>query len=440
VDANTQIAVGTIKDVQVKVDVPACPPMGAMLPGKEKIKEGGGSKSKEFDLPVLDLANPNQYKPGMYQIKVTLGQLATETGAHTALSAPFDYEYQFGTVLAGKTKIKEKMTVKGPAGTATFGMAKGPGLGTFTLAGASADLAFTGTDATSDALATGSVGLRGVTAASAMDSVVFPGVDVAGNSQFSGGLEGGLTFHILGGGSGSDLQIAAGDGQPSDLFFTGVKNAAIEADAGVGTLLTGEWLASSGDTNRVTAPFLKHLGTSMKDGKSGNFEADLNLTGTVPDGTFSLVKADIAGHIGTASDISPSTWNVAGNVKDLFAGSFDGFKFNGKDVFAIKTAAVRSSQITASGDIGAFIMVPVKPFVDPPAPAFTHSSINAGRIGLALVRDVDATLASTITAGKILSYERLAGKSVMKQADGGLPQGPIDQDGDFLVNVTVGGP
>jgi hypothetical protein len=318
VDANTQIDVGTIKDVQVIVNVPPCANTPAMPPGQEKLNEGGGTGSKEFDLPVLDLGNPDQYKPGMYRIKVRFGQLSTETGSHEALSQAFDYEYQFGKVPVGDKTVNAKMTVKGSNGNATFSM-KGDGKGTFTVGSGVLDLAFNGTGANSAASESGGgrITLRDISADALMKSVIMPDVDEAdGFIQFNGGL---LQFAMNDFGDGtnkSTLTIASGAGKPANLGFSNLSHVDVTANDGIKLFLTTSWTspANSPSPDLLTAKFVD----TILD--AGDFAASLHATGAESDGT-ALRKALIAGTVN-------GTWQFDGataEVKDIYAGKAEGW-------------------------------------------------------------------------------------------------------------------
>ena len=172
--------------------------------------------------------------------------------------------------------------------------------------------------------------------------------------------------------------------------------------------------------------------------------------------------ADIAGRLGQPNISQSTTWKVFADVKSIAADAISYWQLKGdqgtyssgthlgklkansivfsamtfgKGAGSIRTKSLDSSAGTTTGDIGVFIMLPVKPVPNPPVPQFSSGYVQARRIGLILVRDVDTTQTSGFKSAEILSYNRFAGKAEVVRLQG-LTPGTYDQVGQYALDVT----
>ena len=195
----------------------------------------------------------------------------------------------------------------------------GGGTGKFTVGGGVADLAFEATTPASSAKAAGAglAVLRSVTAGAAMRQATMPAVQANGVLDFHG--LGGLVLNALGGQASSRLDIGTGFGKPAVLALKSVADVDVDVRAGVKLLTVGEWLDTGvGGRDGLTAPFVKDVFAGpVRGGVTGDFEADLTVDRTGPNG-YGINKVAVAGTLRDAN------WTVGGtevDVKDVYAGA-----------------------------------------------------------------------------------------------------------------------
>jgi hypothetical protein len=382
---------------------PGCSMGMDMQPGDMNLK-------LPIKFPALNPNDPNQLTPGDYTVVVDVTVADDDgSGVHEGTAAtPLDFEWQFGTV---GTKKGVPISIVEPGGNATFSL-NGPGTGTFTQNGSNLDLAFDG-NTTTGSVATSAgaaITLGNISASNPLKHVIMPNVSVPGNAAFSGGLEG-LTLSDLGGDTGSKLTISAGAGAPANLYVTHIHDTAIEADAGIVTLYTGDWKDTDSTKDSLTAPFLDHLITNADKGgaTTGEFDADLNLTGgkqaavlesAVIDGnmnysTWTLggnvedahVKGDAIGWKTSTSGtpvidkiqvdgrLSPSSSLAFNSIGSVRLGEWDGDIISAGPIGSIKAGSVNDGQVVAAGYIGSITVTG----------SVTNSALFMGEAGIGII-------------------------------------------------------
>ncbi len=275
--------------------------------------KAGDSKTitKAFKIPPLQIPNPVLPAGSVFVI------VDVRASADYGVSEGHGYVFQFGQVGDRKVSLP---AIDGDGTKVTFKMS-GAGLGELQPAGGAVDLAFAGVDKTSIAGATaaggdGAVLLNDIGSATAIKGLVMPGVSANGNLVFTEGLLGLQLKHIGSAAAHTVLNVGAGDNAPAKMRFEKVTEMDFNIARGLTSLTIGEWDNTSAGADTLTALFIDKLTVDGKKlGLTGNFEANLNLTGENAAGV-ALGKATLSG------GINDSQWSVAtGSVKEIVADS-----------------------------------------------------------------------------------------------------------------------
>lgn len=223
-----------------------------------------------------------------------------------------EHRYEFGDLGTRRGVVLAVEQNLAGAAISKYSMV-GPGTGKAAFANGVLDLEFRGTTASSQPTAAvtgaGAAFVHDMTAPGEIGRVNMSGVVATGRLKFDAPL-GYLGLRAFGGDPG-DLTVGpagpAGPGVPLDLKVTHfIRDKNISAAYGIQKISVPEW-DDAGTTDTVTAPYVRSLSVT------GDFDADLALTGTLPGSSYSLEGANVGNARGT--------WNVFGDIRSISAQS-----------------------------------------------------------------------------------------------------------------------
>lgn len=197
------------------------------------------------------------------------------------------------------------------------------------------------------AIGIGNITVQG---ANSMGSIVAKTSNLLGDIEILGGSLNVIQMNDVSGGRHIHLgapQVVGKNGLAAS--FNRVEDLSIFSQTPIKSLTAAEWVDGDGSADVVQAPWIgaMRVAGNKKTGASGNFQADLTLSGAGSPG-LTLAKMDVAG------GVSGSAWDITGNVGAVsVVGEVDQWTLQlHSNIKSIKLGKVLDGDVTVDNQIG----------------------------------------------------------------------------------------